>query len=110
MVVGKNGERMSGCHHDRRRRGAARWGEPSPAAIRNASGFTLVELLVVIAVMALLAAFLFPVLFRARDQARQSTCLAHLRQLGHAYFLYLQDWDEQLPYWYLSGPPRPRPF
>jgi prepilin-type N-terminal cleavage/methylation domain-containing protein/prepilin-type processing-associated H-X9-DG protein len=81
----------------------------SPAS-KPRRGFTLIELLVVIAVLAVLAGLLFPVLFRAREQARQSVCLAHLRQLGHAYFLYLQDWDEQLPYWYVTGPPRPRPF
>src|SRR5262249_46486405 len=70
-------------------------------------GFTLVELLVVMAVLAVLAAFLFPVLGRAREQAWQSSCPSPLRQLGQAPLLYLQDWDERFPSWWLPGPPRP---
>jgi prepilin-type N-terminal cleavage/methylation domain-containing protein/prepilin-type processing-associated H-X9-DG protein len=70
-------------------------------------GFTLVELLVVTAVLALLAAFLFPVLARAREQAWQSSCLSNLRQVGLAHRIYLQDWDDCFPSWWLPGPPRP---
>jgi prepilin-type N-terminal cleavage/methylation domain-containing protein/prepilin-type processing-associated H-X9-DG protein len=72
--------------------------------------FTLIELLVVLAVLAMLAALLLPVLARARDRARQATCLSHLRQLATAHQLYLQDWDEQFPAWWQPGPPRPEPF
>jgi prepilin-type N-terminal cleavage/methylation domain-containing protein/prepilin-type processing-associated H-X9-DG protein len=71
--------------------------------------FTLVELLVVIAVVALVAAIL-PVLSQMRERARRVTCLSNLRQIGQAYSLYLQDWDEQLLNWYLPGPPRAQPF
>src|SRR5438552_3579668 len=60
--------------------------------------FTLIELLVVIAVIALLAAILFPVFGQAREKARQSVCLSHLKQLGAATTLYAQDWDQTLPY------------
>jgi prepilin-type N-terminal cleavage/methylation domain-containing protein/prepilin-type processing-associated H-X9-DG protein len=73
-------------------------------------GFTLIELLVVIAVIAILAGFLFPVFAQAREQARQTTCLSNTRQIGQAYLLYLQDWDEQLPDWYGPGPSRVAPY
>jgi prepilin-type N-terminal cleavage/methylation domain-containing protein/prepilin-type processing-associated H-X9-DG protein len=73
-------------------------------------GFTLVELLVVIAVIAVLAAFLFPVLARARRQVQRSVCLSHLHQLGVAQLLYLQDWDERFPPWLQDSPGRPAPM
>jgi prepilin-type N-terminal cleavage/methylation domain-containing protein/prepilin-type processing-associated H-X9-DG protein len=70
-------------------------------------GFTLVELLVVMSILTLLAAFLFPVLAHARERARQAVCVSHLGQIGRAYLLYVQDWDEQLPSWFFANPPRP---
>jgi prepilin-type N-terminal cleavage/methylation domain-containing protein/prepilin-type processing-associated H-X9-DG protein len=73
-------------------------------------GFTLVELLAVIALIVLLAALILPVFGAARERARESTCLSHLRQINLAYLLYVADWEEQLPDWYLPGPPRPAPF
>jgi prepilin-type N-terminal cleavage/methylation domain-containing protein/prepilin-type processing-associated H-X9-DG protein len=76
---------------------------------RLATGFTLLELLVVIAVLALLAGLLFPVFVRVRERGRQSVCLAHLRQISQAHLLYLQDYDEQLVYWYLIQVGRPKP-
>jgi len=72
--------------------------------------FTLVELLVVVALITVLAAILFPVSTRARDHARQTACLSNVCQITRAYQMYLQDWDEQLPDWYLPGPPRPAPY
>jgi prepilin-type N-terminal cleavage/methylation domain-containing protein/prepilin-type processing-associated H-X9-DG protein len=83
--------------------------EPVPANEPRATrgGFTLVELLVVMAVLTTLAALLLPVLARAREQARQSTCLSHLRQIGQAHLLYLHDWDDRFPNWWLPGPPLP---
>jgi prepilin-type N-terminal cleavage/methylation domain-containing protein/prepilin-type processing-associated H-X9-DG protein len=73
-------------------------------------GFTLVELLVVIAVLALLAAFLLPVVAQAREAARRSACLSQLQQIARAHLLYLQDWDERFPDWFVPAPPRPAPF
>lgn len=61
------------------------------------NGFTLVELLVVLAVLAVLAGILFPVLARARASARTTVCVSNLRQLGAAFALYAQDYDERLP-------------
>jgi prepilin-type N-terminal cleavage/methylation domain-containing protein/prepilin-type processing-associated H-X9-DG protein len=60
-------------------------------------GFTLIEILVVISMIAMLAAILFPIFAQARDKARQAACLSNLRQIGNALALYLQDYDERLP-------------
>jgi prepilin-type N-terminal cleavage/methylation domain-containing protein/prepilin-type processing-associated H-X9-DG protein len=61
-------------------------------------GFTLIELLVVIAIIAILAAILFPVFSRAREQARKTACLSNTKQIGTAFQMYMQDWDETFPY------------
>jgi prepilin-type N-terminal cleavage/methylation domain-containing protein/prepilin-type processing-associated H-X9-DG protein len=65
--------------------------------MRLRSAFTLIELLVVIAIVAILAAILFPVLAQARESARQSVCAQHMRQVGQAFWMYLQDYDERMP-------------
>lgn len=59
-------------------------------------GFTLIELLVVIAIIAILAAILFPVFARAREKARQSACLSNTKQLGTAFQMYVQDYDDTM--------------
>lgn len=61
-------------------------------------GFTLIELLVVIAIIAILAAILFPVFAKAREKARQTACLNNMKQLGMAYSMYAQDYDETAVY------------
>jgi general secretion pathway protein G len=55
--------------------------------------FTLVELLVVIGVLALLAALLFPAFAQARARARQATCASHLKSVGQAVALYASDFE-----------------
>jgi prepilin-type N-terminal cleavage/methylation domain-containing protein/prepilin-type processing-associated H-X9-DG protein len=75
------------------------------------TGFSLIELLVVVAILAILAAFLFPVLARARAKVRATVCLTHLSQLGKAHQMYVLDFDERFPYWYRGHRPRrPEPF
>jgi prepilin-type N-terminal cleavage/methylation domain-containing protein/prepilin-type processing-associated H-X9-DG protein len=64
-------------------------------------GFTLVELLTVIAVLTILAGLLLPVLSQARESARRTTCISNLRQLGLAHLMYVHDHDDILPPWYL---------
>jgi prepilin-type N-terminal cleavage/methylation domain-containing protein len=59
--------------------------------------FTLIELLVVIAIIAILAAILFPVFGQAREKARQTACVSNFRQIGTAFQMYGQDWDERMP-------------
>jgi prepilin-type N-terminal cleavage/methylation domain-containing protein/prepilin-type processing-associated H-X9-DG protein len=61
------------------------------------AGFTLIELLVVIAIIAILAAILFPVFARAREKARQTSCLSNQKQIGLAWTMYVQDYDENIP-------------
>jgi prepilin-type N-terminal cleavage/methylation domain-containing protein/prepilin-type processing-associated H-X9-DG protein len=60
-------------------------------------GFTLIELLVVIAIISILAAILFPVFAKAREKARQISCASNQRQLGLAFYQYVEDYDEKLP-------------
>lgn len=60
-------------------------------------GFTLVELLVVIAIIAILAALLFPVFNQARDAAKTAKCLAHGQELGKASMMYMDDWNGRFP-------------
>jgi prepilin-type N-terminal cleavage/methylation domain-containing protein/prepilin-type processing-associated H-X9-DG protein len=62
------------------------------------SGFTLVEMLVVLAVLGILSAVLVPVFAQARAKSRQSVCISNLKQLGAAVTMYAADYDDRLPY------------
>lgn len=64
---------------------------------RTKRAFTLIELLVVIAIIALLAAILLPVFARARENARKTSCINNVKQIGLAILQYAQDNDETLP-------------
>jgi len=51
----------------------------------------------VIAIIAILAAILFPVFAKAREAARATSCKSNLKQLGLAFGMYVQDYDETYP-------------
>lgn len=60
--------------------------------------FTLIELLVVIAIIAILAAILFPVFAQAKTAAKRTACLSNLRQIAVGNELYINDYDDCMPW------------
>ena len=64
---------------------------------RRTGSFTLIELLIVIAIIAILASLLLPALGTAREKARQSACSSILKQIGYAVRMYMDDNREWLP-------------
>jgi len=70
---------------------------PSRCGQSRGLAFTVIELLVVVAIIGILAALLLPVIGRAKRQSRSVTCISQLRQLGIATRLYSEDNDGKLP-------------
>lgn len=65
--------------------------------MRRHVGFTLIEVLVVVAIIALLVGILVPSLTRARTQTRVTVCTSNLHQIGLAMIAYLQDSRDRMP-------------
>ncbi len=65
--------------------------------MRARKGFTLIELLVVIAIINILAGMLLPSLTRAKEQARRTSCLNNLRNMGQALTMYAGENDGFFP-------------
>ena len=70
---------------------------PEGLARRQDGGFTLVELLVTIAVIAVLAALLLPALTKAKGRAKGTSCLNNSKQLALACHTYAGDYQDRLP-------------
>lgn len=63
----------------------------------RSSGLTLMELMVVLAIIALIVAITLPIVNNARYRAKDSTCISNMRQILKAVALYRSDYDQQLP-------------
>ena len=68
------------------------------SGVSEEGGFTLVELLTVIAIISVLSAILLPALSKAREQAHATACLNNTKQLGLACHIYTGDHLDGLPY------------
>jgi len=67
-------------------------------------GFTLVELLVVVAVIAILGALLMPAVVSAKRATQKAACLSNLRQVGVAVHTYAEENDGKIPYGPIAPP------
>ena len=85
------------------RRARTVWEAASFGAARPAPAFTLVELLVVVAIIALLASLLAPALSRGLAEGRRVQCLSNLRQLAVAAHAYADNHDGSFPMAWLPG-------
>jgi len=65
--------------------------------VKRLAAFTLVELLVVMAIIAILAGLLLPALASARERGRKATCASNLGQIGKSLAMYLTGYDEYYP-------------
>src|SRR5882724_11577376 len=81
-----------------------------PRRVRSGGGFTLVELLVVIGIIAILIGILLPALGRARGQARLVACKAQMRDIGIAFVMYANTNKGSLPIGYKLLSTDPPPF
>ncbi len=76
----------------------------------HGAGFTLIELMVVVAILAVLLGLLLPALVGAKQKARGAKCMNNLKQVGTAFLLYAGDSTDQLPPFNSGGPFRSPTF
>lgn len=79
---------------------------------RTQDGISLIELLIVVAMIALLLGIVFAATASVREKGRQTVCISNLRQIGMAISMYRQDWsggdpNGRMEYWQLGLPPGP---
>jgi len=73
------------------------------AVMKTKRGFTLVELLVVIGIIAILVGILLPALSRARESAKRTQCLSNLRECANGFRMYAAAFKDACPIGYLGG-------
>lgn len=76
------------------------FGNRTALFLRRPAAFTLIELLIVIAIMAIMASLLLPALASSKERGRTTACLSNLRQVGVALQLYVQENDNRMPVMY----------
>lgn len=77
---------------------------PSPLSPGSRKGFSLIELLVVLAIVVILTSLLMPGLRAVRETANKLSCASNLRQIGCATTVYSTDYNERLPFSFFGSP------
>lgn len=73
------------------------------ARLRRLAGFTLIEMLVVMAIIGILAGLILPAISSAREQGRRTNCMSNLDQVGKSLSIYCNGNDDYLPSWASYG-------
>ena len=79
-----------------------------PRYLRRDAGFTLVELLVVIGIIAILIGILLPTISRARAVANRTACMATQKEFGNALHMFVNEHKGYLPKAWFNSAPRVR--